>query len=344
MRLSDFDFDLPEELIALRPAKPRSASRLFVADRGAHTLTQFARLADFLRAGDLLVFNDTKVLPARLHGTRSRNDAVARVEVTLLEERAPGQWLTLAKPAKRLKPGDMVEFGPLDAEVEARDGGEVQLRFSKTGAAFLEALATIGEMPLPPYIAAKRATDAQDLDDYQTVFAEHPGSVAAPTASLHFDDAVLASLAAKGVEQTRVTLHVGAGTFLPVKVDAIEDHKMHAETGWISEASAQTLAKALEDGRRIIPVGTTALRLLETAADHLKAGQGWSGATDIFIRPGFEFQIAKGLITNFHLPCSTLLMLVAALIGKDELDRIYERAISENFRFFSYGDSSLLIP
>ncbi len=344
MKLSDFDFELPEELIALRPAVPRSTSRLFVSDRGQHTLTRFDALADHLREGDLLVFNDTKVLPARLRGTRTRGEAVANTEITLLEEREPGTWLALGKPAKRLKEDDVIDFGPMQAQVLSREGGEIQLRFTLKGPEFLAALAQTGDMPLPPYIAAKRAPDAQDHTDYQTVFAEHPGSVAAPTASLHFDDAVLEALTAKGINQTRVTLHVGAGTFLPVKTDDISEHKMHAETGSISESSAQNIARALAENRRIIPVGTTALRLVETAAPELAAGAPWSGATDIFIRPGHQFAIASGLITNFHLPRSTLLMLVSALIGKPEMDRIYQAAIAEKFRFFSYGDSSLLIP
>lgn len=344
MRLSEFDFELPEELIALRPARPRSASRLFVSDKGQHSLTQFTSLADHLLADDLLVFNNTKVLPARLQGTRTRGEAVASIETTLLEEREPGLWLALAKPAKRLLPGDVIEFGPLSAEVQTRDGGEVSLRFGVTGAEFLTLLAQAGEMPLPPYIAAKRAPDAEDLKDYQTVFAQHPGSVAAPTASLHFDDSVLASLKTKGIETTQVTLHVGAGTFLPVKTDDIDAHKMHAETGAISQESAERIKQARQDQRRVIPVGTTALRLIETAAMKVTRGEQWSGATEIFIRPGYEFAIANGLITNFHLPKSTLLMLVAALIGKEEMDRVYARAIDEQFRFFSYGDSSLLIP
>ncbi|MHA3978438.1 tRNA preQ1(34) S-adenosylmethionine ribosyltransferase-isomerase QueA [Halovulum sp. GXIMD14794] len=349
MTLDDFDFDLPERLIALRPVKPRPASRMLLAQGDAIADRHVRDLAEILRPGDLLVFNDTRVLPARLRGVRKRDSAhgsgEARIEVTLATARPDGTWTVLAKPAKRLAAGDEIRFdGSLSAEVLDREGGEVHLRFDAEGDAFDAALQRLGEMPLPPYIAGKRAADAQDLEDYQTVFARVPGAVAAPTASLHFDEDLLERLKAAGVGSTHVTLHVGAGTFLPVTVDNIANHKMHAEWGEVTEAAAQAIAEARAKGGRVIPVGTTALRLIESAARETGAIAPFRGETDIFIRPGFEFRVADGLMTNFHLPRSTLMMLVSALMGVERIRAIYSHAITNDYRFFSYGDSSLLLP
>jgi S-adenosylmethionine:tRNA ribosyltransferase-isomerase len=349
MKLSNFDFDLPERLIALRPAKPRPASRLLVVQGGAIEDHHFYDLPQFLKAGDRLVLNDTKVIPARLNGQRRRvsdqGETFAKVEVTLLSLDGQGDWLALAKPGRRVKEGETVVFSnTLSAEVLSKTSDGIKLRFSLSGEEFDAELARLGQMPLPPYIAAKRAADAQDTDDYQTVFAEHSGAVAAPTASLHFDQSILDSLTEMGVSFSKVTLHVGAGTFLPVKTDDVSDHKMHAEWGCIDAVAASEIAQTKASGGRVIPVGTTALRLIETAARASGGITPWVGETDIFIKPGFEFAVADGLITNFHLPKSTLMMLVSALMGVAQIKDIYAHAIDENYRFFSYGDSSLLLP
>ena len=348
MKLSDFDFDLPEHLIATRPAVPRTAARLLVADGCALHDAHVHDLVDWLRPGDRLVLNNTRVIPARLTGQRFRDSAqgrvVAKIEATLLTPLEDGAWRALIKPLRKLKVGEEVLFSSdLRATLEAVEDGQGVLAFNCTGDDFDAALNAAGAMPLPPYIAAKRAADAQDMDDYQTVFARHSGAVAAPTASLHFDDALLAALAAKGVRFTYVTLHVGAGTFLPVKVDDISDHKMHAEWGQVSPQAATEIAATKAAGHRVIPVGTTALRLIETAA---RSGQitAWEGDTDIFITPGFAFQVTDALMTNFHLPKSTLMMLVSALMGQKGIERIYSHAVAEEYRFFSYGDASLLLP
>ena len=346
MKLSDFDFDLPETLIATRPAKPRSSARLLVAQDGQISDLTVMDLVNQLGAGDRLVLNDTRVIPARLTGQRHRasaqGDVSAKIEVTLLEPRADGTWAALIKPLKKVKDGEDIVFSDdLSAEVEGRDEGQAQIRFNLTGDDFDAALAAAGAMPLPPYIAALRAPDDQDKEDYQTVWARNTGAVAAPTASLHFDDTLLAALRDKGVEFTYVTLHVGAGTFLPVKVDDIRDHKMHSEWGHVSEQAAAEINATKAAGKRVIPVGTTALRLIESAAKD-GAMAPWTGPTDIFITPGFEFQIADGLMTNFHLPKSTLMMLVSALAGVQNIKDIYAHAISQGYRFFSYGDASLL--
>lgn len=348
MKLSDFDFHLPEELIATRPARPRSSARLLVARGDAIADRRVTDLVNELRPGDRLVLNNTKVIPARLTGQRWRDSAqgrvAARIEVTLLEPAANGDWRALAKPLRKLALGETVVFSDdLSARVTRRDETEISLQFNLTGGDFDAALAAAGQMPLPPYIAAKRAPDAQDNDDYQTVFARHSGAVAAPTASLHFDAPLLAALRARGVTFTEVTLHVGAGTFLPVKVEDVTTHRMHAEWGEVTAEAAAAINATRAAGGRVIPVGTTALRLIESAA------QGgllhpWRGTTDIFIYPGFRFQIADALMTNFHLPKSTLLMLVSALMGRDRMLRIYDHAVQQGYRFFSYGDASLLIP
>ncbi len=343
MKLSDFDFDLPEALIATRPARPRTSARLLLAEGDRIRDLHVRDLTDVFRAGDRLVLNNTRVIPARLFGQRVRGDAVAKVEITLLEPAATG-WRALAKPLRKLKDGEEIIFSPdLSARVLARGEADLTLAFNVTGDDFDAALARAGAMPLPPYIAAKRAADAQDKEDYQTVFARHSGAVAAPTASLHFDAPLLAAFAARGVAFTEVTLHVGAGTFLPVKVDDVTTHRMHAEWGQVTENAAAEINATKAAGGRVIPVGTTALRLIESAA---RSGQvaAWKGPTDIFIYPGFRFQVTDALMTNFHLPKSTLLMLVAALMGKARMDRIYEHAVSSGYRFFSYGDASLLMP
>ncbi|QQA41397.1 tRNA preQ1(34) S-adenosylmethionine ribosyltransferase-isomerase QueA [Pelagovum pacificum] len=344
MKLSDFDFELPEELIAVRPARPRSSARLLLAEGDGIADRHVYDLPDILRPGDRLVLNDTKVIPARLSGLRRRGEAEARIEVTLLEPRPGGLWTALVKPLRKWKEGEVVTFSPeLSATLEGREDEQALISFNLEGEDFDAALAQAGSMPLPPYIAAKRPADDADKADYQTIWAEHPGAVAAPTASLHFDDAVMKALEARGVNFTHVTLHVGAGTFLPVKVDDIRDHKMHAEWGEVTDRAAGEIAATKAEGGLVIPVGTTALRLIESAATS-GAILPWQGETDIFITPGFRFNVADGLMTNFHLPKSTLMMLVSALMGVEHIRAIYAHAIHENYRFFSYGDASLLLP
>ena len=346
MKLSDFDFDLPEALIATRPAKPRSSARLLVAKDAQISDLSVMDLVDQLGAGDRLVLNDTRVIPARLTGQRHRasaqGDVSAKIEVTLLEPRADGNWSALIKPLKKVKDGENIVFSDaLTAELVGRENGQAIISFNLTGEDFDAALAAAGAMPLPPYIAALRAPDEQDKEDYQTVWARNTGAVAAPTASLHFDDRLLDALREKGVQFTYVTLHVGAGTFLPVKVDDISEHKMHSEWGHVSPEAAAEINATKAAGGRVVPVGTTALRLIESAADNGEIAP-WTGPTDIFITPGFQFNIADGLMTNFHLPKSTLMMLVSALAGVDEIKSIYAHAIDKGYRFFSYGDASLL--
>ncbi|CAM3693597.1 tRNA preQ1(34) S-adenosylmethionine ribosyltransferase-isomerase QueA [Phaeobacter inhibens] len=348
MKLSDFDFDLPDDRIATRPAVPRSSARLLVAEGDRIRDARVANLGQWLRSGDRLVLNDTKVIPARLSGLRHRDTAqgpmAAKVEVTLLDPGADGSWAALLKPLKKVKPGEEIIFSDaLSATLERIEDGQGHLKFNLSGTDFDAALAEAGAMPLPPYIAAKRPADEQDKTDYQTVWARNSGAVAAPTASLHFDDALLAELQAKGVEISYVTLHVGAGTFLPVKVEDVTTHRMHAEWGRVSAEAATEIAATKAAGGRVIPVGTTALRLIESAAQS-GAIQPWEGDTDIFIYPGFTFHVADALMTNFHLPKSTLLMLVSALMGQDRIRAIYDHALAEEYRFFSYGDASLLIP
>lgn len=345
MKLSDFDFDLPEELIATRPARPRSASRMLVATPDTIIDSHVSDLPAFLKPGDRLVLNDTKVIPARLSGRRTRGEAVARIEVTLLSPGTDGTWTALAKPLRKLKPGEIIDFGHgLAATFVGRSNDEATLRFNLEGAAFDRALEQAGSMPLPPYIAARRKADARDREDYQTIWARRTGAVAAPTASLHFDEPLLERLSLAGVEQTHVTLHVGAGTFLPVKVDDISQHRMHAEWGEVSARAAAEINATRDAGGRVIPVGTTALRLIESAASAQGRMAQWRGETDIFIKPGYRFRVTDALMTNFHLPKSTLLMLVSALMGRERIRQIYAHAIAEGYRFFSYGDASLLLP
>lgn len=345
MKLSDFDFELPDHLIATRPARPRSSSRLLVATPKTLTDAHAIDLPGFLTPGDRLVLNDTRVIPARLSGVRRRGDTAAGIEVTLLEPQADGTWSALLKPLKKVKDGEEITFtAGLSATLESRAEGAGLLRFNLAGEDFDAALAEAGAMPLPPYIEGKRKSDAQDFEDYQTVWARRTGAVAAPTASLHFDDALLAALDRRGITRSFVTLHVGAGTFLPVKVDDIRDHKMHAERGEITAGAAEEINATRAAGGRIVPVGTTAMRLLETAAAEDGSIAPWQGATDIFITPGYRFKICDALMTNFHLPKSTLMMLVSAFLDADRIRQVYTHAILEEYRFFSYGDASLLMP
>jgi S-adenosylmethionine:tRNA ribosyltransferase-isomerase len=349
MKLSDFDFDLPERLIATRPARPRSSARLLLAEGDAIADRHVFDLPQVLAPGDRLVLNDTKVIPARLSGTRARTGEAgateARIEATLLEPLASGDWRALLKPLKKVRDGEQIVFSPrLSATVAGREEGTARLAFNLAGDDFDAALAEAGDMPLPPYIASMRAADAQDKEDYQTVWAKRAGAVAAPTASLHFDEPLLAALAARGVGFTHVTLHVGAGTFLPVKTDDVSAHRMHSEWGEITPQAAAEIEATRAAGGRIIPVGTTAMRLLESAARDDGAVRPWIGATDIFITPGFRFRACDALMTNFHLPKSTLMMLVSALMGVERIRAIYAHAIAAEYRFFSYGDASLLIP
>lgn len=348
MKLDDFDFDLPEALIATRPARPRSSARLLLADgpvtRDAHVYD----LPQILRRGDRLILNDTRVIPARLTGHRTKDSAqgvvTAKIEVTLMEPQADGTWSALAKPLRKLGFGDRVVFSDdLSAEVAALEGG-LRLRFNLSGGDFDAALEAAGAMPLPPYIAGKRAPDERDREDYQTVWAKRAGAVAAPTASLHFDEPLIAALTEAGVEFTFVTLHVGAGTFLPVTVDDVTTHRMHAEWGEVREKAAEEINATRAAGGRIIPVGTTALRLIETAAAEDGTMRPFEGDTDIFIYPGYAWKVTDALVTNFHLPKSTLMMLVSALMGQERVREIYAHAIAGGYRFFSYGDASLLIP
>lgn len=348
MKLSDFDFDLPDDLIATRPATPRSSSRLMVGQGARITDAVFTDLPDWLRPGDRLVLNNTRVIPARLNGTRVRattdGSGRAKVEFTLTAAEPDGSWRALARPLRKLTAGDAIELeAGHRATVVARSAADVTLRFDCAPEDLHALLDAAGQMPLPPYIAAKRPPDARDRDDYQTVWARHAGAVAAPTASLHFDAPLLDRLRAMGVTFTEVTLHVGAGTFLPVKVEDVTTHRMHAEWGEVTPDAAAAIAETRAAGGRVIPVGTTALRLIESAA---AGGQiaPFRGETDIFIYPGYEFRVADGLITNFHLPQSTLLMLVSALMGRDRMLAMYAHAVAERYRFFSYGDGSLLLP
>ncbi|MER9313904.1 tRNA preQ1(34) S-adenosylmethionine ribosyltransferase-isomerase QueA [Mesorhizobium sp. M0659] len=353
MRVDLFDFDLPEERIALRPAEPRDSARMLVVRPGEDFADRAVRdLPSLLRTGDVLVFNDTKVIPAQLRGIRRRGEAQAQVDATLHMRMAPDRWLAFMRPGKRIAAGDRIHFGhdgnscflgQLDATViEKGEAGEALLGFDLSGPFLDEALRAVGHIPLPPYIASKRDDDARDLTDYQTIYAKEEGAVAAPTAGLHFTPELFAALDAKGIERRFVTLHVGAGTFLPVKADDTADHKMHAETGSVSEATADALNGAKARGGRIIAVGTTSLRLLESAARPDGSLTAWSGPTDIFITPGYRFKTADLLMTNFHLPRSTLFMLVSAFSGLDTMRAAYAHAIGNDYRFYSYGDASLL--
>ena len=353
MRVDLFDFDLPDARIALRPAEPRDAARLLVVKPGEGLRDRVVRdLPGLLRAGDALVFNDTRVIPAQLTGLRRREGSLAQIDATLHMRLGPDRWKAFVRPAKRLVAGDRIAFGhqsnlclmgSLDATVEEKgEAGEVTLAFDLTGPALDEAIRTAGHVPLPPYIASKRDEDARDREDYQTIYAREEGAVAAPTAGLHFTPELFAALDAAGIERHFVTLHVGAGTFLPVKADDTDDHRMHAETGYVPAQTAAALNAVKRRGGRIVAVGTTSLRLLESAAGDGGELAGWSGATEIFITPGYRFRTADMLMTNFHLPRSTLFMLVSAFSGLETMRAAYDHAIRSGYRFYSYGDASLL--
>ncbi len=355
LQLSDFDFDLPEANIALRPAVPRESARLLIVDpveRPVLRDNHVSDLVDQLQPGDVMIFNDTRVIPARMDGLRKRGETVAKVEITLHKRADPADWIVFAKPGKRLAVGDHIRFGgdwissadqSLDATVvEKSITGDIRLHFDRSGPALDGAIARIGHMPLPPYIAQKRPTDAQDDTDYQTVYASKDGAVAAPTAGLHFTTELLAAIDGKGVARHHVTLHVGAGTFLPVKVDDLDTHHMHSEWGYVPAETAEAINQARSSGNRVICVGTTSLRIIETAAQEDGTVRPWSGDTAIFIRPGYRFRAVNGLMTNFHLPKSTLFMLVSAFAGYQTMRTAYTHAIASGYRFYSYGDSSLL--
>lgn len=357
MRVDAFDYHLPEELIALRPASPRDAARLLVVDPGASPPLADKAMLDLallLQPGDAVVFNDTKVIPAELSGVRMRDGASAQISVNLIARLDPERWQALARPAKRLKAGDRIAFGDksnvcllasLAATVESRgEEGEVTLCFELSGAALDEAIASRGAMPLPPYIASRRAADDRDRSDYQTLFAREEGAVAAPTAGLHFTDRLMQALEARGVSRHFVTLHVGAGTFLPVRAADTADHVMHPEHGVITADTARALNDVTARGGNIVAAGTTSLRLLESAAGADGLLSAFNGQTRLFITPGHRFRFVDRLLTNFHLPRSTLFMLVASFSGLDLMQRAYAHAIKERYRFYSYGDACLLSP
>jgi S-adenosylmethionine:tRNA ribosyltransferase-isomerase len=357
VRVDDFDYPLPEELIALRPVSPRDSARLLVIDPGSDppfTDRMIAELPSLLSPGDALVFNDTKVIPGELKGRRERDGASAQISLTLTGRLDANRWTALARPAKRLKPGDRIVFGEgegvcllgtLAATVEERGAeGEVTLAFDFSDASLDEAIEHLGAMPLPPYIASRRPSDEEDRIDYQTIFARKEGAVAAPTAGLHFTRALMDALEARGVSLHFVTLHVGPGTFLPVRSADTGGHVMHGETGTISPATGATLNEIRARGARIVAVGTTSLRLLESATDRSGKLAPFFSATNLFITPGYRLRFVDRLLTNFHLPRSTLFMLVAAFSGLDLMKRAYAHAIAERYRFYSYGDACLLSP
>lgn len=344
MTLDDFDFDLPRKLIAQRPASPRDSARLLCVGRELED--RIVRdLPEILTPGDLLVVNDTRVLPARLAGRRLSDESEgARIEVTLHRDLGEGRWTAFARPGRKLKPGVRVAFAEkLEAEVTAKDErGEVTLAFDREGPGLTAAFESVGVMPLPPYIGRPREGLATDRGDYQTIFAQRSGAVAAPTAGLHFTDKLLRRLAARGVETVAVTLHVGGGTFLPIRVERLEDHRMHAEWGHISAEAAARINATRRAGGRIVAVGTTSLRLMESAVRPDGTIGRFEGETDIFLRPGHRFKTADLLLTNFHLPRSTLFILVAAFAGLERMRAAYAHAKSAGYRFYSYGDACLL--
>lgn len=348
MDVSLFDFDLPEELIALRPAEPRDNARMMIVrEDGDVAHARIRDLPNFLRAGDVVVVNDSKVVRARLRARRPARGAGegAAIEILLHKRLAPDRFLAFARPARRLVSGDTLKFhGSFAARVATpRDGGEIELAFDIAGAELDQAISRYGEMPLPPYIANRRPGDARDAIDYQTMFASHAGSVAAPTAGLHFTPALLNALNVAGIGFERLTLHVGAGTFLPVAADDTDCHRMHGEWACLSAESAARIRAARQAGGRIVAVGTTSLRTLESSASDDGAVRGFEGETDLFITPGYRFKAVDILLTNFHLPRSTLFMLACAFSGVETMKRAYVLAIEEGYRFYSYGDACLLI-
>ena len=342
MRVDLFDFELPQDRIALRPVSPRDSAKLLLVDGDRPLEDRSVRdLPDLLRPGDCLVFNDTRVIPAQLTGRRGE----ARIGATLHKRLGLRQWQAFVRNAKRLRSGDVVDFGEDASAIVASKEPDGSVVFEFLGEEPVEALLErVGATPLPPYIASQRAIDERDKADYQTMFAQKDGAVAAPTASLHFTPDLIKQLDAAHIERATVTLHVGAGTFLPVKVEDTQHHVMHSEWGSIDAQAAATITRAKESGGRVMAVGTTSLRLLESAADASGRISEWAGDTDIFITPGYDFRIVDGLMTNFHLPKSTLMMLVSALMGRERIMDAYRHAIAHDYRFYSYGDSSLLIP
>ena len=341
MNVDLFDFDLPTDRIALRPAVPRDTARMLVLDGDATRDLSVGDLAAQLRAGDLLVFNDTRVIPAQLEGRRGD----AKIGATLHKREGPRRWRAFVRNARRLRDGDAIDFGNgvVASAVDRADDGSYALEFAGDEPVEL-LLERAGRMPLPPYIAAKRPTDGRDAEDYQTMFAAEPGAVAAPTAALHFTPAIIAALDAAGIARATLTLHVGAGTFLPMKVDDTDDHRMHAEWGRIDAATADRLNAVRAAGGRVIAVGTTSLRLIESATGEDGIVRPFAGDTAIFITPGYRFRGVDGLMTNFHLPRSTLFMLVSAMMGRERMQAAYAHAIAAEYRFYSYGDASLLLP
>ncbi len=357
MRVDQFDFDLPADRIALRPVVPRDSARLLVVRPEAAPVLQDHAIGDLVRSiepGDALVFNQTKVIPAELNGERIRGPHRSAISITLHQRVADNRWQAFARPAKRLKPDDRVIFGTAGTAcaaaalegtvVDRLEGGLAEIAFDLAGAALDQSIAEHGHMPLPPYIASRRAEDNRDRRDYQTVYARETGAVAAPTAGLHFTEDLLATLRNRGIETHFVTLHVGAGTFLPVKADDTDDHRMHAEWGHVSAETAAALNAVRARGGHIVAVGTTSLRLLESAADAGGTLRAFEGNTDIFITPGYTFRAVDRLLTNFHLPRSTLFMLVSAFSGLDAMHAAYRHAIDNDYRFYSYGDACLLYP
>ena len=345
MDVALFDFELPEERIALRPASPRDSARMMVvrAD-GEIEHRQVCDLPDYLKTGDALVVNDTRVMPARLHGVRLREAGPAKIEILLHRRLDTSRFAVLARPARKLAVGDTLDFDGLLARVVRRgENGEAEIEFVLADSALDAALAARGEMPLPPYIAGKRKPDVRDIEDYQTMFARDPGSAAAPTAGLHFTPELFSALDRKGVARETVTLHVGLGTFLPVTASDTGQHRMHAEQATLSAETAARLNKVHSDGGRIAAVGTTSLRTLESAASPDGVIHPFENETDIFITPGYQFRASDMLLTNFHLPRSTLFMLVSALMGLDAMKHAYEEAIARGYRFYSYGDACLLL-
>ena len=341
MHIDDFDFELPERNIALRPITPRDHARLLHVKGGRLEDKHIYDLTTILQPNDLLVVNNTKVIPARLNGKRQRGENTASIEITLIKRQTATRWTSFAKPAKRIKAGDQLVFGDLTAAVIARNEAELEIEFNVAAQDMEKELVQAGTMPLPPYIASKRAPDDQDDTDYQTEFARHDGAVAAPTAGLHFTPELIQGLKDNQINFAEVTLHVGAGTFLPVKVESIEGHDMHSEWGKVTTETIDAIDRARARGGRIIAVGTTSLRILESAARDGEI-QPFEGDTDIFIYPGYKFNVIDALITNFHLPRSTLLMLVSALAGLNNIRAAYAHAIKTGYRFYSYGDACLL--
>ena len=347
--LIDFDFEVPSSLIALEPVNPRSKSKLLIYSQGNIHDTEFNSLFEYLKPGDRLIFNDTKVLNAKLFGKRTRltrsGTVTAKIETLLIEKISKDRWICFCKPLRKLNISEKIAFSEsLSARVVSKTKEQCVLQFSKSGASLDQEISFLGQLPLPPYITKNRDYNDSDNINYQSIFARQPGAIASPTASLHFENGVIAKLKERGINFSFITLHVGIGTFLPVKSQNISHHMMHSELGKINKKTVSEINKTKAEGGRIIPVGTTSLRLIETAANTDNLVTEFDGKTDIFIKPGYKFKIADGLITNFHFPKSTLVMLISAFVGNNERKIIYDHALKNQYRFFSYGDSSLLFP